>query len=383
MKKLNYLIILIVFISSGCKKEKTDTSKQMPTPEIQVNNPEEKDVIYTYEYPAYLESEQTVNIVARVSGFLEKILYTPGQEVKAGQLLFVIEPKPYMDQVNAAEAQVKSAEAQLKYAQASYERMKEAVNTKAVSEIDYLQAQSAYNSAQASLQDAQAQLNTSRINLAYCYIKAPFDGRVTRNLIDQGNFVAGSVNPTTLATMYKDRKMYVYFNMAYSEYQHLPPVSEHPSANDPLRFLTITDADAPGRQWKGLLDYTSPNVDLQTGTVNVRAIIENPHQELLSGMYIKIHVPYQVVRNALLIPESSIGTNQAGRFVYIVDRDNRVELKPVTVGVLEADGMREIVKGIRRDERYIVNALASIRPGMQINPVFHSPNRSLSNSKAR
>lgn len=375
--------MLLFILLSGChsKKQKEATSQQRPVPEIAVNTPVSQDVVYTYEYPAYLEAEQTVNLVARVSGFLEKILYTPGEEVKAGQLLFVIEPKPYIDQVNAAEARVQSAEAQLEYAQASYERMKEAVNTKAISEIDYLQAQSNYNSAQASLQDARAQLNTARINLTYCYIKAPFDGRVTRNLVDQANYVPGSVNPTTLATMYKDRRMYAYFNMAYAEYQNLPPESARMAPNDPLRFLTITDADDPGRQWKGQLDYTSPNVDLQTGTVNIRAIIENPHQELLSGMYVKLHVPYRNVRDALLIPEASIGTNQTGRFVYVVGRDNRIELKQVKVGVLEADGMREIISGIRRDDRYVVDALISVRPGMEVKPVMPGQNRNQGTTK--
>lgn len=383
MKKYLPLLIIVFFLVASChsKKPKETAGEERPTPEIAVNTPEVEDVVYSYEYPAYLEAEQTVNLVARVSGFLEKVLYTPGQVVKAGQLLFIIEPKPYIDQVNAAEAQVKSAQARLEYAQASYERMKEAVNTKAVSEIDYLQAQSNYNSAQASLQDARAQLNTARINLAYCYIKAPFDGRVTRNLVDQANYVPGSVNPTTLATMYKDRRMYAYFNMAYAEYQNLPPESARMAPNDPLRFLTITDADDPGRQWKGQLDYTSPNVDLQTGTVNIRAVVENPHEELLSGMYVKIHVPYRNVRDALLIPEASIGTNQTGRFVYIVGRDNRVELKPVTVGVLEADGMREIVSGIRRDDRYVVDALISVRPGMEVKPVMPDQSRKRESAK--
>lgn len=376
MKKTISFITILTLLSGGCKQEsKIKYSREAaPVPEIQVAQPEESEVTYTYEYPAYLEAEQTVNLVARVSGFLEKIAYIPGQEVNAGQLLFIIEPKPYQDQVKAAESGVQSAQAQLAYAQASYDKMKEAVKTKAISEIDYLQAQSTYNSAIASLQNAKAQLNTARINLNYCYIKAPFKGKVSRNLIDQANFVPGSVNPTTLATIYKDNRMYAYFNMAYAEYQNLPPLTGQLPVNDPLRFLTVKDAAAPLRQWKGELDYSSPNVDLQTGTVNIRAIIDNPHEELLSGMYVTIHVPYRNVKNALLIPETSIGTNQTGRFVYIVGQDNRVELKPVKVGVLQADGMREITSGIHRNDRYVVEALVSVRPGMQIKPVVHTSN---------
>lgn len=363
-----YILIAIFFcLAAGCHTKK-EGREQMPLPEIPVNTPQTRNVVYSYEYPAYLEAEQTVNLVARVSGFLERVGYTPGQEVKAGQTLFIIEPKPYEDQVNAALAGVNTAESQLAYAKASFEKMKEAVRTKAVSEIDYLQSESSYNSALADLQNAKAQLNTARINLNYCYIKAPFDGKVTRNLVDRANFVAGSVSPTTLATMYKDRQMYAYFNMAYPEYLNLPVTGTKQATNDSLRFLTVSDAANPQHQWKGQLDYTSPNVDLQTGTVGVRAIIDNPEQQLLSGMYVKIHVPYRYVSNALLIPETSIGTNQTGRFVYILGTDNRLELKPVTVGVLEPDGMREIVSGIRPGDRYIVDALMSVRPGMQIKP---------------
>lgn len=378
MKKTVYFITILALFAGGCKKDhktKEQAQETVPVPEVQVAHPEEANVTYAYEYPAYLEAEQTVNLVARVSGFLEKIAYIPGQEVKEGQLLFVIEPKPYQDQVNAAESGVQSAEAQLAYAKASYDKMQEAVKTKAISEIDYLQAQSSYNSANASLQNAKAQLNTARINLNYCYIKAPFNGKVSRNLVDQANYVPGSMSPTTLATMYKDRRMYAYFNMAYAEYQNLPPLSAQLPAKDPLRFLTITDAASPDRQWKGELDYTSPNVDLQTGTVGVRAIIDNPHEELLSGMYVTIHVPYRYVKDALLIPETSIGTNQTGRFVYIVGPENRVELKPIKAGVLQADGMREVISGIHRDDQYIVEALMSVRPGMQIKPVIHSSSR--------
>lgn len=375
MRKIIGLLAIVSLFLGACKDKKKNVETQtMPEPEVAVSLPEQESVLYTYQYPAYLEAEQTVNLVARVSGYLEKILYTPGQWVKKGQLLFVIEPKPYIDQVNAARSRVRSAEAQLAYAQASYERMKEAMSSHAVSEIDYLQAESSYNSALAALQDAQAQLNTTQINLSYTNIRAPFDGRVSRYLVDQGNYVNGSVQAVTLATMYKDVRMFAYFNMAYAEYQNLPPVKDT-LPNNALSHVSITDANDPDQIWRGHIDYTSPNVDLQTGTVTIRAIVENPRRELLSGMYVKIIVPYRKVSNALLIPEASIGTNQAGRFVYIVGKDNRIELKPVKVGVLESNGMREILSGIYREDRYVVDALMSVRPGMQVKPVTQAQER--------
>ena len=367
MRKLLYSLLALALFLPGCKNKKTGKeATAMPTPEILVNTPLRQTVTYTYEYPAYLEAMQTVNLVARVSGFLEKIQYTPGQLVKPGIVLFVIEPRPYIDQYNAAQSQMKSMTAKLNYAKAQYEKMKEAMPSKAVSEIDYIQAESNYQGALADLQDAKAQLNIAQTNLDYCYIKAPFEGRVSRNLVDVSNFVNGSEQPVTLATMYKDKTMYAYFNMAYSEFQNLPPVVNTPAG---LLPISITDAAKPDKKWQGSLDYTAPNVDLQTGTVGVRAIVQNPQEELLSGMYVKINVPYKEVPNALLIPEISIGTNQSGRYVYIVGKDDRIQLRSVKTGILTPDGMREIVSGITPDDRYVVEALMSVRPGMKVNPI--------------
>ena len=134
-------------------------------------------------------------------------------------------------------------------------------------------------------------------------------------------------------------------------------------------MLTFTDAADTNRIWKGKLDYSSPNVDLQTGTVTVRAIAENPDEELLSGMYVKITIPYKNVPNALLIPESSIGTNQAGRYVYLVNQDNQIVQQIVKVGILSPDGMREIISGAGPDSRYVVEAMMTVRPGMKVEPV--------------
>ena len=360
---------------SNRKKEKQEAASGQAAPEILVNRPAQHDVVYTYQYPAYLEAVQTVNLVARVSGFLEKMNYIPGVPVKAGQLLFVIEPQPYQDQLKAAQAEMKSTEARLAYARAQYEKMKEAMPSRAISEIDFIQAESDYHSAIANLQNARAQLNTAQTNLNYCYIKAPFDGRVSRNLVDLQNFVGGAVQPVTLATMYKDKYMYAYFNMAYAEFEQIPPVTNPLVSKDSALALTVINAADTSRYWKGELDYTSPNVDLQTGTVTVRAILENPKEELLSGMYVKIRLPYKVVKDALLIPEASIGTGQAGRYVYLVDENNRVVQQTVKVGVLSNDGMREIVSGVTPDDRYVVEALMNVRPGMTVKPVREKTKR--------
>lgn len=368
-KEVIYLILGGCLLLGGCKKKPQTNQEMTQTPEILVNIPEQRPVTYTYEYPAYLEAIQTVNLVARVSGFLEKMEYTPGQPVKAGSMLFIIEPQPYRDQLNAANAQLKSMEAKLIYAKAQYEKMKEAMPSHAVSEIDFIQAESDYQAAIANVQNARAQYNTAKNNLDYCYIKAPFDGRVSRNLVDIKNYVNGSVQAVTLATMYRDKHLYAYFNMAYAEFQNLPSITKPMSGKDSAMSLTIIDATNPEHQWPGQLDYSSPNVDLQTGTVTVRAITDNPDQELLSGMYVNIRIPYKKVEHALLIPETSIKTGQAGRYVYLVNKNNQIIQQTVKVGVLTPEGMREITEGVNPDSRYVVEALMNVRPGMTVKPV--------------
>lgn len=377
MKTLVYIILGIALIAGGCKKKKQQEAAEAarPAPEVVVARPEVSDVIYTYQYPAYLEAVQTVNLVARVSGFLEKMNYIPGVPVKKGDLLFVIEPQPYLDQVKAAQAELKSTQARLAYAKAQYEKMKEAMPSKAVSEIDFIQSESDYHTAIANQQNAKAQLNTARTNLNYCYIKAPFDGRVTRNMVDVQNFVGGSVQPVTLATMYRDKVMFAYFNMAYAEFQNLPVIGNPTSPADTVMQLSITDASDSTRVWHGRLDYSSPNVDLQTGTVTVRAIADNPKQELLSGMYVKITIPYKQVHHAVQIPETSIGTSQAGRFVYLVNDDDEIVQQTVKVGILSPNGMREIISGATPDDLYVVQAMMTVRPGMKVKPIARKRSR--------
>ena len=163
--------------------------------------------------------------------------------------------------------------------------------------------------------------------------------------------------------------------MAYAEFEQIPPVTNPLVSKDSALALTVINAADTSRYWKGVLDYTSPNVDLQTGTVTVRFILENPKEELLSGMYVKIRLPYKVVKDALLIPEASIGTGQAGRYVYLVDENNRVVQQTVKVGVLSNDGMREIVSGVTPDDRYVVEALMNVRPGMTVKPVREKTKR--------
>lgn len=358
------LILLIVLVFTGCKNKKEHTTVRMPLANIKVNKAEVADLVCTYEYPAYLQSTQQVQLVARVAGYLQTIAYTPGVSVKKGDLLFVIEPQPYKDKLLAARAAVDQAQSQYDYANANYERMQGAIKEQAVSEIDFLQAKSNFYSAEANLANAKSALNTAQINLSYCYIKAPSNGYVSVNSYDVGNFVGSPASPTTLATFYADSKMYAYFNMAYADYYE---ILQYLKDKKPAT-VSIIDPTVANVNWPGVLDYSSPNVDQTTGTVNLRAVVDNSRNQLLDGMYIKVIIPYKNVPNAVLIPEVSIGTNQAGRFAYVVGSDSIVEFRQLQVGFLKKDGLREVISGIKGGETYVVQALISVRPGEKIAP---------------
>ena len=195
-------------------------------------------------------------------------------------------------------------------------------------------------------------------------MKAPFSGRISRNTIDPGNIVGTDADNSALATIYKDNQMYLYFNMAYPDFARLP--QNTPSALP----VTIQDVNNPEKTWVAALDYSSPNIDLNTGTLSLRAIARNPNGELLSGMYVKVIVPYKSVPKAIVIPESSLGTNQGGRYVYLVGPDDTIVFRQVEVGVLTPDGMREITGGLTLEDRYVTKALINVRPGMKIKPTL-------------
>lgn len=371
MKRLLYILLALPLLI-GCQGKKKATGDAMPVPEVSVAHPLVKDITLTKDYPGYLTTEQTVNLVARVNGTLQSASYTPGSRVKKEQLLFVIEPTIYKDNVTKAEAALKTAQAQLTYARNNYSRMREALKSDAVSRIQVLQAESSVAEETAAVSNAEAALNTARTNLGYCYIHAPFDGTVSRSTVDVGSYISGAVQPTTLATLYKDNRMYTYFNVA--DNQWLSMLMSAPSKDGKeipeLPREVIVKLGEDGKQtYPATLDYLSPNVDLSTGTLTVRANLDNPKGLLKSGLYVSITLPYGEQKEAVLINSASIGTDQLGKYVYIVNDSNIVRYRHISVGQLIGDSLRQVTTGLSPQERYVTKALMKVRDGMKVKAV--------------
>jgi len=351
MKTFVYIGIIgaSALLLASCKGK----SKPMetPVPSISVSTPIVRDITLTKEYPGYLSSQLKVDLVARVNGYLRTSYLKAGSRVKKGDLIFVIEPDTYQDNVTQAEASVKTSKAQLEYARSNYERMKEAAKSGAVSQIQVIQAEATVSESEAAVKNAEAELNTARTNLSYCYIRAPFDGAVTRASYDIGNYINGAVQPVTLATLYKDDLMFADSTVKL-----------------PTEILVSIGKDG-GNAYTGRLDYLSPNIDLSTGTLNVRANLDNPKHVLKSGLYVTITLPYAEQPNAVLVRDASIGTDQLGKYLYIVNDSNVVRYRPIEVGQLVDDTLRQVTAGISPKDSYVTSALLKVRDGMTIKPI--------------
>ena len=362
MKKLMY-IFLVLSVLTGCKEKKdAGAMKGMPT------KPIVKDITLTKDYPGYLTTEKTVNLVARVNGTLQSVSYAPGGRVKKGQLLFVIEPTLYNDKVAQAEAELKTAQAQLEYARNNYSRMKEAVKSDAVSQIQVLQSESSVTEGVAAVSNAEAALSTARTNLGYCYVRAPFDGTISKSTVDVGSYVGGSLQPVTLATIYKDDQMYAYFNVADNQWLEMSMNNQQPTKDLPKKIMVQLGKEGT-ESYPATLDYLSPNVDLNTGTLMVRANFDNPQGVLKSGLYVSITLPYGEADHAILVKEASIGTDQLGKFLYAVNDSDIVHYRHIEIGQLINDTLRQVLGGLSPQERYVTEALMKVRDGMKIKPI--------------
>ena len=366
MRKIFFAMALLAL--SACH-EKSSTAGRASLP-IEVAKPEIKDITLKRDYPGYLDAYATIPIVGRVNGAITKRSFVEGGRVKKGEQLFVIEPVLYENAVAQAEAALHTAQAELEYANSNYERMKKAINSNAVSQIELLQAKSRVESCKAAVDNARAALKTSKTKLGYCYVKAPENGTVGLTKYPVGAYIQGEMSPVELCRIYKDDIMYAYFEI--SDKQWLKKLERGESSIDQSR---ITFSMAGGKQfiWDAVIDYLAPDVNLSTGTLKVRATMKNADGFLKPGSYISIHLPYEDIRNAVLIHDASIGTDQLGKYIYVVNDSNRIEYRRIETGSLVNDTMRLITDGLEPDERYVTKALLKVRNGMEVTPIMEKP----------
>ncbi|KMY68891.1 RND transporter [Desulfocarbo indianensis] len=354
---------------AGCKGDKGYAPP--PPPTVTVSRPVEKAVTVWAEYTGNTKAFEAVEIRARVEGFLESINFTPSSRVKKGDLLFVIEPKPYQAQLDEALADLSIKKAELQLADATLIRKENAYKDRAVSEVDVIQARAEKAKAEASIKAAEAAVVSARVNLSYTSIRSPVRGMVSRNLVDAGNLV-GRSEATLLTTVVNDDPMYVYFNI--SEANLLEFLSrkkgrfaEGPHDDDRNR-VHLGLANEKGYPHQGQLDYVDNRIDPQTGTIQLRGRFANPEGRLIPGLFARVRIPIGRLDQAVLVPEVSLASDQGGRYVLVVNDKSEVEHRRVKLGPLEED-LRVVLEGVGPGDKVIVKGLQRVRPGMKVNAI--------------
>lgn len=360
------LIILAATLLTGCHGKKTDDARSEAMP-VDVAHPLVDSVVLHKNYPAYLTSNREVDLVARVNGYLLSLDYSGGDFVRKGTVLFRIEDTNYRDALNKAESALASARATQAYAASHYAAVKRALESDAVSAMEVEQAKSALNEAEASIKSCEAAVQQARTTLGYCTVRAPFDGHVGLSKYDDGAFLAGEMSPVTLATIYDDSSLEANFHIADQGYLEMLRNRSKELGVD-LEHIPLTFSDTIPHKYTGALSYRAPDIDKSTGTLLVRAKVMNPYDELRSGMYATVSLPYAVDPKAILIRDASIGTDQRGKYVYTVNDSSRVVYTPVEVGELVDDTMRIVTSGLRPEDRYVTKALLKVRDGATVSP---------------
>ncbi|HEX7925018.1 MAG TPA: efflux RND transporter periplasmic adaptor subunit [Bradyrhizobium sp.] len=340
-----------------------------PPPKVEVAPPVQRAITRYLDATGNTAPIKTVDLVARVQGFLQAINYQDGSPVKEGTTLFTIEPETYKLKLEQAQAAEVGAQATLKQAEADFKRQADLVQRQAVSQATLDTSTSTRDNAQANLQQAQVNTKIAAVNYGYTNVAAPFDGIVSNHLVSVGELV-GAASPTQLATIVQLDPIYVNFNVNEQDVQRVRDEARRRGLTfSDLRQLPIEVGlqTETGYPHKGKLDYLSPTVSQSTGTLAVRGLVPNPDRVLLPGFYVRVRVPIDKQDNALLVPDVAIGSDQAGRYVLVVNTDNVVEQRKVTTGPLD-EGLRVIESGLKADDRVVTAGLLRAIPGQKVDP---------------
>lgn len=363
----SFLILALCLALTSCKPPAT---KPPPPPRVTVSHPQLSVVTNWDEYPGHIEAVEMVELRPRVAGYIESINFEDGAEVKEGDLLFVIDPKPYQAELDRAQAQRNQADIRLELARNDLKRAEALRGTRALSDEEYDTRSKAVREAEGALAAAQAAEAAARLNLDYTRITAPISGRIGRRLVTKGNLVQiqGNGGATVLATIVSLDPIYAYFDVeesAFLSYRTntmcMPPGSG--GSNDltcELRLVT-----EPTFAHRGRLDFFDNAVNPRTGTIRLRGVFTNTDRSLVPGMFARMRVPASAPDRALLVPEVAVLSDQGYKFVYVVNTQSKIEQRIIQTGRAQGE-LRAVTQGLAPEDRIVVNGLVMLRPGIQV-----------------
>ena len=339
-----------------------------PPPSVTVSKPVVKEIVEQDQYTGRFDPIEFVEVRARVTGYLDKIQFQDGADVKKGDTLFLIDRRPYKAALEQAQAALTSAKARLSFSQTDLERAQVLAKGGNISEQVTDQRRQASQTAQADVDSAQAALRNAQLNYDFTEVKSPIDGRISRRLVTEGNIVI--TDQTMLTTIVSLDPVYFGFTVdekSFLKYQGSIGIGmgqTQRGQGKPI-LIALTGEDKPTH--KGTLDFVDNRVDNQTGTVLLRATVENPDKFIKPGLFGIVSMPATKPYKGILVPDDAIAANQDKRIVYTVGEGDKVQGVPVKLGPI-VDGYRVIAEGLKGDETVVINGIAKIRPGAQVKP---------------
>ncbi len=372
--KRTVILLLSIFLAGqwGCKKA---PPPEPPPTEVTVSRPLQRQIADAVEYTGTTAAPAAVDVRARVTGFLDKVQFEPRSRVKAGDVIFEIDARPFQAALDRAEADVKAKEAQLVKAQFDAERITDLYKKEVAAPTEYTKEIANLDIVRAAVASSKAVAQQAALERSWCQVTAPITGRISRNFIDAGNIVAS--DQTVLARITNDDELYVYFNWSEHDVLTIRERSrqEYEAAGGtptsmpeirqmkwPVQLGLMTEEGFPH---EGVLDYTSPEVDSATGTLQVRGVFPNPGGILLPGLFVRLRIPIGKPYSALVVSERALGSDQGQRYLLTVNPKQEVEYRAVSVGTLQ-NGLRVITQGIGENDWVIVRGIQRVRPGATV-----------------
>ncbi|HFP9459086.1 TPA: efflux RND transporter periplasmic adaptor subunit [Klebsiella michiganensis] len=317
-----------------------------------------------------IEAVESVQLRPRVSGYIDKVNYADGQEVKKGEVLFTIDDRTYRAALEQAQATLARAKTQASLARSEANRTDKLVNTNLVSREEWEQRRAAATQAQADIRAAQAAVDAAQLNLDFTKVTAPIDGRASRALITSGNLVTAGDSASVLTTLVSQKTVYVYFDVdesTYLHYQSLARSGQGASSNHLALPVEIGLVGEEGYPHQGKVDFLDNQLTPSTGTIRMRALLDNAQRQSTPGLFARVRLPGSAEFNATLIDDKAVLTDQDRKYVYVVDKEGKAQRRDITPGRL-ADGLRIVQQGLKPGDRVIVDGLQKVfMPGMPVN----------------
>lgn len=356
--------------SSPTAKGRGGAPAQGPALSVTVSQPIERTVVEWDEYTGRFDAIDVVDIRARVSGYLTEVHFTDGQYVKVGDLLYVIDPRPFERALDLARAELDQAKVRVDNANLDVVRGRPLAERKVISEKTQDDRENLLRDAESAVKVAEARVKSAELDLSFTRIMAPISGRIGRSLVTAGNFVSsgGSISTTSLATIVSQDPIYIYFDVSennYIKYKRLAQSGHQAGASELGAAVEIALPDEKGFPRQGRLNFLDNRLDGSTGTLRTRAVVDNKSGLFSPNLFARVRVTSSAPYTALLLPDEAIGTDQVNRFVYVVGDDGVPQRRPVDLGSL-SDGLRVVRDGIKAGDWVIVKGIQRVRPGVAV-----------------